>query len=236
MAVYAISDLHGRKDKYDQMIHYLNPEDTLYILGDVIDRGEDGVAILQDIMQRDNVILLMGNHEKMMLDYLRSENETDGDYFLYLMHKLNWEQNGNYHTLTKYRALSQAEQCQIYDFLQSLSVCVADLKVNGRCFYLAHAFYEESCRHGIYYAQDVSDAGLRKLLWHRYQPGEKLLEDVICVCGHTPCAYYHSNGEVFRYMTTDSQGYIDVDSGFGMRNCENKLTVLRIDDLEVLYF
>ena len=41
----------------------LRPDDTLYILGDVIDRGPDGVKILQDMMARPNVVPILGNHE-----------------------------------------------------------------------------------------------------------------------------------------------------------------------------
>ena len=52
MAVYVMSDVHGLKDRYDRMIEYIHEEDTLYILGDVIDRGPDGIVILQDAMQR----------------------------------------------------------------------------------------------------------------------------------------------------------------------------------------
>ena len=69
MAVYVMSDVHGLKDRYDRMIEYIHEEDTLYILGDVIDRGPDGIVILQDAMQRSNVKMLMGNHEYMMKQY-----------------------------------------------------------------------------------------------------------------------------------------------------------------------
>lgn len=39
MAVYVMSDVHGLKDRYDRMMEKIHEEDTLYILGDVIDRG-----------------------------------------------------------------------------------------------------------------------------------------------------------------------------------------------------
>ena len=51
---YVCADIHGRWDKYQAMLDDLNlgEDDKLYILGDVIDRGEDGIRILQDIMKR----------------------------------------------------------------------------------------------------------------------------------------------------------------------------------------
>lgn len=38
---YAMSDIHGRFDKYKEMLSLIDftPRDTLYVLGDVIDRG-----------------------------------------------------------------------------------------------------------------------------------------------------------------------------------------------------
>ena len=40
-----MSDIHGCFDKYQKMLRRIDfaPEDTLYVLGDVIDRGPDGI-------------------------------------------------------------------------------------------------------------------------------------------------------------------------------------------------
>ena len=69
---YAISDIHGCYDKYRELLRAIRfrPEDTLYILGDVIDRGPHGFKILLDMAQRPNVIGLMGNHEAMAIQAL----------------------------------------------------------------------------------------------------------------------------------------------------------------------
>ena len=69
---YCMSDLHGRFDKYEEMLEKIafSASDSLYIIGDVIDRNPGGVKLLRDIMGRSNVILLKGNHEQMCLDTL----------------------------------------------------------------------------------------------------------------------------------------------------------------------
>lgn len=49
---YVMSDLHGCYKEYQkalEMIHF-NAQDTLYVLGDVVDRGPEPVKILQDMM------------------------------------------------------------------------------------------------------------------------------------------------------------------------------------------
>ena len=60
-----MSDIHGCFDKYKEMLELIElvPRDTLYILGDVIDRGPDGIKILQDMNTRPNVFPLLDNHE-----------------------------------------------------------------------------------------------------------------------------------------------------------------------------
>ncbi len=69
---YAISDIHGRYDKYKMLLKEIrfSDSDTLYILGDVIDRGGGGIRILQDAAERPNIKMLMGNHEEMAIDAL----------------------------------------------------------------------------------------------------------------------------------------------------------------------
>ncbi len=81
--IYVISDLHGCYEKYLQMLEKIafSSSDSLYILGDVVDRGDDGIKILQDMMKRRNVIPIMGNHERMALNILQklyNELEYEG--------------------------------------------------------------------------------------------------------------------------------------------------------------
>ena len=64
---YCMSDIHGESERYFQMLKEIqfSSDDQLYIIGDVIDRGPGGIEILRDIMPRENVVLLLGNHELM---------------------------------------------------------------------------------------------------------------------------------------------------------------------------
>jgi hypothetical protein len=59
--IYVCSDIHGCYAKYLRMLEEidLKKSDTLYILGDVLDReGDGGIDILQDVMQTPNVTLI----------------------------------------------------------------------------------------------------------------------------------------------------------------------------------
>ena len=56
--IYVMSDLHGCYDKYISMLEKIrfSEKDTLYVLGDVVDRGDGGMKILQDMMQREGFL------------------------------------------------------------------------------------------------------------------------------------------------------------------------------------
>lgn len=72
MAHYVMSDIHGEADRFHAMLEKIQftADDTLYILGDVIDRGPEGISLLLEIMEMPNVVMLLGNHEYMMLQYM----------------------------------------------------------------------------------------------------------------------------------------------------------------------
>ena len=66
---YVLSDIHDNLRRFESIMAQINlqPDDTLYVLGDVIDRYPDGIKILRQIMQMPNAKMLIGNHEYMML-------------------------------------------------------------------------------------------------------------------------------------------------------------------------
>lgn len=133
MAHYVLSDLHGEADRFHAMLKtiHFSDADTLYIIGDVIDRGPDGIALLREIMNTPNMVMLLGNHEYMMLQYL-SPDATE-------LQIRRWNRNGNAPTLAAWLKLSAKEQQQILYFLRTRPVHL-ELTVNGTGFYLVHGF------------------------------------------------------------------------------------------------
>ena len=63
MATYCFSDLHAQYDLWLQIKDFLKPEDTVYCLGDCVDRGPVGLDILNEVLETPNITLLCGNHE-----------------------------------------------------------------------------------------------------------------------------------------------------------------------------
>ena len=71
---WVIPDIHGNVNTLKQLIEnviQLTKEDSLYFLGDYIDRGPDGKSVIDYIMsiqdQRYDVHYLIGNHEEFCI-------------------------------------------------------------------------------------------------------------------------------------------------------------------------
>lgn len=67
MARYAIGDIHGCYDEFMQLlkeIDFNSGKDTLYLVGDIVNRGPKSVEVLDWVLKNsNNVISILGNHE-----------------------------------------------------------------------------------------------------------------------------------------------------------------------------
>ncbi|MGV3511286.1 MAG: metallophosphoesterase family protein [Novosphingobium sp.] len=84
--VYAIGDIHGRIDLFEQLLERIEEDDAargpaetqLILLGDLVDRGPDSRGVVERAMQlmaSGRVRVLAGNHEEMLLGSLE-DTET----------------------------------------------------------------------------------------------------------------------------------------------------------------
>ncbi len=69
----AIGDIHGCREPFERLLAALSlqTEDTLVILGDVVDRGPDSRGVIERLLQLQDecqLICISGNHEEMLLD------------------------------------------------------------------------------------------------------------------------------------------------------------------------
>ena len=119
---YVISDIHGQFDAFMKMLDKIEfgYDDEMYILGDVIDRGPQSLECVKWIMEQDNILTLLGNHELLFLDnYLH-------------------DTTGIYDPITEARkTLSEEEMKRIVNWIMDIPECKI-VKLNGKVFYLNH--------------------------------------------------------------------------------------------------
>ena len=76
MSYYVIADVHGCYREFMQLLNrveFNEKEDTLYVLGDIIDRGPGSEEMFEWIYKRygKSVHMCMGNHEEMFCDFVK---------------------------------------------------------------------------------------------------------------------------------------------------------------------
>lgn len=75
---YAIGDVHGCREELERLLSKLapTPDDCLYFLGDLINRGPDSAGVLRLVRNLPNTRCILGNHELRLLKYRRNSNPT----------------------------------------------------------------------------------------------------------------------------------------------------------------
>lgn len=235
MAIYVTSDLHGlpRQDlqRLLRQVHFCG-RDWLYILGDVIDRENDGgVEILQWLLMQPNVQLILGNHEAMLLacEFV-FDTITDESVAQLTQEKmdllLNYTQNGGDVTLKALRTLAKLSPEAVEDILEYLhNAPLYDItEAGGKEFLLVHAGLEN-------FSPDkkLSDYTADELLWARPPIDAQYFHKTVTVFGHTPTAYY---GYEYKGKILHTKTWIDIDVGV---SDGNPPALLRLDDLKAFY-
>lgn len=229
--IYVMSDLHGYPlEKIKKTLEKIgfSENDFCFILGDVIDRGEEGVDILKWLICHTNIQLIMGNHEAMMLacDFL-FDSITDES-----IEKLNkdnmetftcWVENGAEPTLKALSNLDPETVLAILDYLKDAPLYEM-VSVNGMDFLLTHSGlgnYDEGKRIDSYTAME--------LLWNRPKIHDVYRSDIKTIFGHSP-TFSFGNEHRGKVLFTDT--WIDIDTGAAYGEHP---ALLRLDDMKVFY-
>ena len=91
MRTLVVGDIHGKLDLFNLLLEkmeYRAGEDRLILIGDLVDRGENsrGVVTRAIELKREapnNVVVLRGNHEAMMLAALSHPEGEQAELWYY---------------------------------------------------------------------------------------------------------------------------------------------------------
>ena len=235
--IYVMSDIHGNMRRFRSIMKKieLQPEDELYVLGDVIDRHPDGIEILQEIMAMPNARMLLGNHEYMMLNALVPYDQDLPWMRRQGLSDLNlWYRNHGEITEVHFKALSKEEQQRIFDYLKSLPLNI-DIEVNGKKYKLVHGAPVEFFPEINWKYHDETQFAV----WERIEDHIKIPDDYTLIYGHTPTLYYAIKS---RLSIWHGQNRIAIDCGSGFEDIapedyphQGRLACLRLDDMKEFY-
>ncbi len=223
--IYAMSDIHGCYEKYEQMLDLIrfSEDDTLYILGDVVDRGTDGIRVLQHMRERKNIVPLRGNHDVLAASLLKKMSNPAGQNKEKLkeLYQL-WFQDGGLETCKAFTALSREARADILKYMDIFYV-YEEVEVNGRNFFLSHTVPEKTKM------LDFDSCRWEDFVQGKPEYEKQYFDDCYVVTGHTPTGFIEksASGRIWK-----KNHHIAIDCGavFG-----NPLGCLCLDTLEEFY-
>ena len=201
---YVIANIHGNYEKFKDILSQISfrEEDTMYVLGDMVDYGEESMELIADLSVRLNVYPVAGEHDflaaRMLKGFdrmLKSGASPDPDY---IAEMTQWVKEGGQTTLEGFRALDEEQREGVLDYLEEMTL-FEEVELKGKKYLLLHA--------GI--ADFDPDADLYDYLPEDFfseplDASYPLIEDTTVVVGHAPTA----SGKI-----TYGEGSIFIDCG-----------------------
>ena len=195
IATYAISDIHGQYDMFMELLDKISfrETDTLYVLGDVLDRGPHPIKVLRKLMEMPNAICMVGNHELMALECLEFLMKEITDASIEELNEemldnlVTWQYNGGKSTIEEFGELRSDEKQDVIDFIKEFSI-YEEVSVNDKDYLLVHAGL------GNYSpGKNMEDYSLHELIWMRADYDEQYYEETFVITGHTPTQIIEDN-------------------------------------------
>lgn len=230
--IYAVSDIHGCYEEFLELLEKINftDDDEMYILGDMMDKGPDPIALVQDLSVRANVYPLLGNHDYAALTVLRkfnteitAENAEDHLSSEDMMSYMNWLSDGGSTTAEGFVKLDTEAREDVLEYLEDCSL-YEEVTAGGREYVLVHAGLN-----GFSPEKGPDEYHFADMILYRADYTKRYFDDKFLMTGHTPTFKIRDDKEPLVY---EENGHIAIDCGC-IYGC--KLAAYRLDDGKVFY-
>ena len=211
--IYVMSDIHGDLAKFNKMLKLINfsKDDHLYVLGDMVDRGDYPITVLLKCLSTENITPLLGNHEQMMIEYIDDSRED------------NWLHNGGNITYDQFYGMEPSSRQELERRIRALLTHIT-IDVGERKFVLVHAGVMTSLDGDVWETQNKEF-----MVWARseFYSHTYVNENQTVIFGHTPTKKLHGKHVIWRGV---NKICIDCGAVYG-----GKLACLRLNDMEEFY-
>lgn len=230
--IYVIGDIHGNKDKYDEILAKLSPADTdaVFMLGDVIDVGDNSIEILQDMMYRANIYPVLGEHEymaKKLLPLIMQAKTLDEAKAMLSGENAEmldkWLTMKSEKTVSDFLKLGDEDKESIIDYLSEFQA-YEEVQAGGKTFVLAHAGIN-----GFDETKDLEDYSEEDFVFAQTDYSKIYFKNKYLITGHTPTVAINQKlmGKVY-----SKNGHIAIDCGAAYGG---RLAAICLDALKLYY-
>lgn len=225
---YVVSNLHGNYTKFKALLKTINFKDTdlMYVLGDVVDYGDEGMELVGDLSIRYNVYPIVGEHDytavRMLSGFekMLKSGETPDKKFITQM--TAWVADGGQSTLDSFRTLDAEMKEGIIDYLSDMTL-YEEVEVGGKEYLLVHAGIA-----GFKKGVDLEELKPEAFFTEALDLTKKYFDDKTVIVGHTPTT--EDNGGDGRIFFGNGSIAIDCGEARG-----GTIGCLRLEDLKEFY-
>ena len=226
--IYVVSNLHGNYAKFKELLKVISFRDTdiMYVIGDIVDYGEESMELVGDLSVRYNIYPIVGEHDytavKMLSGFekMLKSGETPDKKFIAKM--TEWAADGGQATLDAFRTLDAEMREGIIDYLSDMTL-YEEVEAGGRDFLLVHAGIA-GFKKGI----DLEKLKPEAFFTESLDLTKKYFDDKIVVVGHNPTTEENGgNGKIFF-----GNGSIAIDCGEARGGT---IGCLRLNDMKEYY-
>lgn len=253
--IYVIGDIHGNLAAFSSIMKQidLQPEDKLYVIGDVIDRNPYGIDILLELMEMKNAVVLLGNHELMMLEtFDLGRDKWDREYSRRL-----WFKNGGEITRNDFLSRDSETQEKILEYVRNMPL-YKTVTAGGKRYRIVHAAPHEMWARnpGDWITHWGFTSEKEFCVWYRLSRSDTLPKGFTLVYGHTCTGHIERDlYNMAKFYSDDPDNYppydvsrpcevifndrtIAIDCGAAYKDYhgqKTRLACVRLDDLKVFY-
>ncbi len=184
--VYVISNIHGNYTDFKKMLDKISfsDNDIMYVLGDIVDYGDETMEVICDLSVRMNVYTVMGEHDatayKMLSGFdemVRKGGTPNADFIAEMQ---AWSKDGGDKTLASFRALDSDMKEGVLDYLADMMPYdVAE--AGGKKYLLVHAGIR-----GFEKGKDLDDYDAEDFYSEPLDMDKEYFTKTNVIVGHTP--------------------------------------------------
>lgn len=237
MSTYLVSDIHGDIHHFKRalkMIDFNPGEDVMYVLGDVLDRGKDGIELLRYVkkgVEDGYMFMIKGNHELFAQMYL--DGVLDGG---------TWHSWGGKDTMKDLDRMKPKEAEEIKKWIEELPHYLL-LNWEGEEIVLTHSGIAEEHIVETDNKVDVI-ASIEKAVGENefhylvsndlHYIARAILRklDHFMIVGHVPVMRINEDGSNRIYH---HERYMCIDTGAGFRSSHGKVSIYCMDTQREYY-
>ena len=225
---YVVANLHGNYTKFKEILKTIRFKDTdvMYVLGDIVDYGDESMELVGDLSIRYNVYPIVGEHDyiavRMLAGFekmLKSGGTPDKKFITQMT---EWVADGGQSTLDAFRTLDDEMKEGIIDYLSDMTL-YEEVEVGGKEYLLVHAGIA-----GFESGVELDELQPEAFFTEALDLTRKYFDDKTVIVGHTPTT--EDNGGDGRIFFGNGSIAIDCGEARG-----GTVGCLRLDDMKEFY-